>query len=36
VYSGDNKEEKMEAGGESGGEASEGELEGARSCVSTP
>lgn len=35
AYSGD-KETKMEEGGESGGEASEGELERARSYVSTP
>jgi multidrug resistance protein len=36
AYSGDDKEEKMEAGGESSGEASEEELERARSYVSTP
>jgi multidrug resistance protein len=36
AYSGDDKGEKMEAGGESSGEASEGELERARSYVSTP
>jgi Major Facilitator Superfamily len=36
AYSGDDKEEQLEAGGESGGEASEGELERARSYVSNP
>jgi len=36
AYSKDDKEEKMEAGGLSSGEASEGELERARSYVSTP